>query len=450
MARGTPLRIGNFPMVVGQGHSSHTVADARQLLDQLRERLGGGQTAGDGGAGAMLDQVEADLTRLATEHTGMADEVLRTYEQLGIVFEVTRCLSHVHTENEVVALFVNNLAITYPFARVTIVEPNEQGEFNSCVEGQSLAPAVQMALRRCRNRRQVVPVADTEFEEGELGVPQSRGLARAICGPIFANDDFLCALLLDNRGREGASRLRRSFDSSDLQLIDALSVFCGDLIANFRLLNELRQLSVDMVRALVAAIEQKDEYTCGHSNRVGTYAVMLGRELGLGAKDLQQLEWSALLHDVGKIGIRDEVLKKTGKLTEAEFEHIKEHPQRSFQVVQQVPQLTAALDGVVYHHEHYDGSGYPYGLKGEAIPLQARIIQVADVFDALTSTRSYRQAYSWPKALEILQEEEGRTIDPRIGAVFEQMIRRLAEQKPQDLAQLMQYGRACGCRNLVP
>jgi HD-GYP domain-containing protein (c-di-GMP phosphodiesterase class II) len=143
------------------------------------------------------------------------------------------------------------------------------------------------------------------------------------------------------------------------------------------------------------------------------------------------LQWSALLHDVGKIGIRDDILNKQGKLTPEEFRHIQEHPVRSHRVVQQVPQLAAALDGVLYHHERFDGSGYPAGLQGEEIPLQARIIQIADVFDALTSSRSYRPAYDWRKALEILREEAGKTVDPGLQQVFDRHMRAVLESDPK-------------------
>jgi HD-GYP domain-containing protein (c-di-GMP phosphodiesterase class II) len=185
-----------------------------------------------------------------------------------------------------------------------------------------------------------------------------------------------------------------------------------------------------MVRSLVSAVDQKDQYTCGHSLRVGYHATTLGRLLNLPEVELQMLQWSALLHDVGKIGIRDEVLNKQGKLTPDEFQHIKEHPGKSYRVVQQVPQLAAALDGILHHHERYDGTGYPSGLSGEEIPLQARIIQIADVFDALTSSRSYRPAYDWKEALDIMRSEAGKTVDPHLQTVFDQHIRSVLEGDP--------------------
>jgi HD-GYP domain-containing protein (c-di-GMP phosphodiesterase class II) len=149
------------------------------------------------------------------------------------------------------------------------------------------------------------------------------------------------------------------------------------------------------------------------------------------------LQWSALLHDVGKIGIRDNVLKKAGALTREEFDHIKEHPVRSHKLVKDVPQLLTALDGVLHHHERFDGNGYPSGLSGENIPLQARIIQVADIFDALTSDRAYRPAYDWQEALDIMESEAGETIDPQLQKTFDHLIREALQDDAHGWAKIV-------------
>jgi HD-GYP domain-containing protein (c-di-GMP phosphodiesterase class II) len=169
---------------------------------------------------------------------------------------------------------------------------------------------------------------------------------------------------------------------------------------------------------LVNAIDQKDNYTYGHSERVGFLAKVTGQSLGLTSKELQKLEWAGLLHDVGKIGIPEHVLNKPGRLTPEEFDLIKEHPGRSYEVLRPVASLEPVLDAVLYHHENPDGTGYPKGLKGEEIPLMARIIHVVDVFDALTSTRSYRGAYDVERAIEIISKDSGTKLDAQIVECF--------------------------------
>ena len=436
-----------------QNQLTYNADDPLQIVAALRSSLHSGDQGALTAALGRFDALEAALSRILAEHSGMAEELLRVYEQLGIVFEVTRKLPTVRDEQEVVRLFVENLRPTYPAALVAAVELADDGRPTIQGGDGELAPWVREALARCRDGRRVV-VADSPNGE-RLGnrlrcrlecTPEQcdSTFVQVMCGPIYAGDAFVCALLLGRQPleRPGAgSPAPGAFDASDMLLLDSLDMFCGDLIRNFRLLSEVRQLSVDTVRVLVSAVEQKDEYTSGHSTRVGRFAKLLGTELGLDQAALQMLEWSALLHDIGKIGIRDQVLKKPGKLTEEEFEHIKEHPVRSCKVVREVPQLAEALDGVAHHHEHWDGSGYPDGLAGEQIPLPARIIQVADVFDALTSTRSYRKAFQWTKALDILQEEAGTTVDPKVCATFCRLIRRIAGQQPELLEQIMSVRR---------
>jgi HD-GYP domain-containing protein (c-di-GMP phosphodiesterase class II) len=276
---------------------------------------------------------------------------------------------------------------------------------------------LQAQLERVRREK-------TAIVETPSAAAMSDSLAEVMIGPVFSGEHFVCAVVI-TRGKKVTA-----FHASDMLVIESLSTFCGDLIRNHRLVKELREMSVVMVRSLVGAVDQKDQYTSGHSVRVAYFATLLGKELNIDEDDLQMLQWGALLHDVGKIGIRDGVLKKKGRLSEDEWEHIREHPIRSYRVVKDVPQLADALEGVLHHHEHYDGSGYPSQLAHEGIPLQARIIQIADVFDALTSTRSYRPAFDWQKALSILEEEAGKTVDPHLQKSFDRVIRETLENDP--------------------
>lgn len=374
----------------------------------------------DTGLESLVYSVSEAVERLTAEHAGMAEELLSVYEQLGVIFEVTRRLPGVQGESAVVDLFVDNIGRSFPKRDVFAVHSRSLDHGSSESTHVRHGDWFHKLIRRARDRSRVLVERPPAAE-----VPSC--VAEAMVGPVFAGPSpggFVGSIVL-TRGADV-----EAFRAVDMLLLESLTTFCGDLIRNHRLVRELREMSISMVRSLVGAVDQKDPYTSGHSLRVGYYATLLGESLGLGSVDLQMLQWSALLHDVGKIGIRDDVLKKEGKLTEAEFDHMKEHPVRSHRVVQDVPQLADALDGVLHHHEHFDGKGYPSGLAGEDIPLQARIIQIADVFDALTSDRSYRSSFDWRKALEILEEEAGKTVDPHLQRVFDRLIRDELEHAP--------------------
>ena len=167
----------------------------------------------------------------------------------------------------------------------------------------------------------------------------------------------------------------------------------------------------DVIVALIAAVEAKDPYTRGHTQRVAALSLLVGQALQLPPERLRILYQSALLHDIGKIGVPDAILNKPGRLTDEEFAIIREHPVRGHAIIQGVRSLRDEIGGVRYHHERLDGSGYPDGLVGDAIPLDARIIAVADVFDALTSSRSYRAAWSREQALATIDADAGVTLD---------------------------------------
>ncbi|HLN81734.1 MAG TPA: HD domain-containing phosphohydrolase, partial [Thermoanaerobaculia bacterium] len=159
-----------------------------------------------------------------------------------------------------------------------------------------------------------------------------------------------------------------------------------------RAARENHELFINSIRALAAAIDAKDPYTRGHSERVARYSSQVAKEMGLSAEDVRRVRLSALLHDVGKIGIDDRILRKPTALTEEEFEIMKSHPVKGAAIMEAIPQLHDVIPGMKYHHERWEGGGYPDGLAGEEIPLQGRIVSVADTFDAMTTTRPYQRA----------------------------------------------------------
>jgi putative nucleotidyltransferase with HDIG domain len=193
-----------------------------------------------------------------------------------------------------------------------------------------------------------------------------------------------------------------------------------------RRLDSLEGTYLQVVRAWGESIESKDRYTAGHCERVANYACMLAQAVGITGRDLTWLRMGGYLHDVGKIAVPEEVLNKPGKLTDEEFKLIQSHAAEGDAIVSELNFPWDIRPAVRWHHERWDGSGYPDGLKGEEIPLTARILCVADVYDALTTTRSYRPAMSREQALEIMERDVGRFFDPALFPVFKDLITRAA------------------------
>jgi len=177
---------------------------------------------------------------------------------------------------------------------------------------------------------------------------------------------------------------------------------------------ENRELFLGSIRMLAAAIDEKDPYTRGHSGRVAKYSVIIGGALGMNSEEIERLRVSALLHDVGKIGVDDRVLKKPGSLTPEEFELMKQHPVKGANIMRPVAQLKEMLPGIELHHEHVDGRGYPYGLSGDQIPLMARIIAVADTLDAMTTNRPYQSAMDLAFAFGRIRQLTGTKFDAAV------------------------------------
>jgi putative nucleotidyltransferase with HDIG domain len=180
----------------------------------------------------------------------------------------------------------------------------------------------------------------------------------------------------------------------------------------------LKKAHLDSVKVLVEAIDAKDPYTRGHSDRVTRMSLKIAFQFGFAEDRLESLEYGALLHDIGKIGIKDEVLQKPGALNSEEYQYIQEHPLIGVKIIEGLDFFKDKIPMIRNHHEHYDGSGYPDGLLGAAIPLEARIIAVPDAFDAMTSARPHRGMMSLQDVLMELEKCKGTQFDPKILGIF--------------------------------
>src|SRR5579884_680481 len=210
------------------------------------------------------------------------------------------------------------------------------------------------------------------------------------------------------------------------ELAENFNKMAGDIEEYIEKLKEAaeenRELFIGSIRMLAAAIDEKDPYTRGHSGRVAKYSMLIGRELGLSAEELDRLRISALLHDVRKIGVDDRVLKKPGSLTPEEFALMKQHTVKGANIMRPVSQLKDMLPGIELHHEHIDGRGYPYGLSGQQIPMMARIIGVADTLDAMTTNRPYQSAMDLDFALGRIKALAGSKFDPVVVTALESAV----------------------------
>src|SRR5271167_1167926 len=222
-------------------------------------------------------------------------------------------------------------------------------------------------------------------------------------GRALARGDFSQRVLLWSRTEIG--ELAETFNSMSQEL----EHYVEDLK---RAADENRALFMGSIQMLAGAVDEKDPYTRGHSDRVTRYSLLIAKEMKLDHTFMETLQISAQLHDVGKIGIEDHILKKPGALTAEEFEVMKTHTTKGANILRPVTQLAEMLPGIELHHEALDGRGYPYGLQGDQIPLLARVIAVGDTFDALTTNRPYQHAHTPEEAFRIIQNLAGKRLDP--------------------------------------
>lgn len=248
------------------------------------------------------------------------------------------------------------------------------------------------------------------------------------CVPSYFRNDLLGVLFL------GSKNNGRKFNRKELDFFSALASDVAMAIRNAQLFRELelqidkkQRLFINTAIALAAAIDAKDRYTHDHISRVTSISLAIAEKLSemekkiFSKKFLEDLHIASLLHDIGKIGIPESILNKEGPLTDSEREQIKGHPSLGVSILQSITELNDSLPGVKYHHEKYDGTGYPEGLKGAQIPMIASIIAVADTFDAMTTDRPYRKALPKEKAIEEIKQQAGRQFDPKVASAISKL-----------------------------
>jgi len=248
----------------------------------------------------------------------------------------------------------------------------------------------------------------------------------------YCTRSLLCGPMRDSRGEvlgvfQVLNKREGDFREEDKELLEAVAAFSAIAIENAKLYAELKKTFHSFIETLAATIDARHHLTAGHSHRVAKYTVGIAREMGLPKKEIEILRVAAFLHDYGKIGIPDSILAKPGKLTEEEYTQMKRHPALTKEILSNI-YLTDDYKGIPdlasTHHEKLDGSGYPFGLKDGQIPLGGRIMAVADVFDAITSKRDYREGMPDAEALELLRENVEKHFDPEVFEAFERYLKK--------------------------
>lgn len=366
---------------------------------------------------------EARCEQLSQEISALSDNLSVTYEEISLLCGITQNLNLERSDQEVGQLALEWLLDCIPasFSAIKYLPVAADGETTYAARSESVlimagecpltesvvselidehAPVDTLAPLVANRRRTSQP--DWRFEDVHEGV----------IVPLRSSGDVFGWLAVFNHIDDG------EFGSVEANLLASLGVILGIHSGNRDLYRQQAEFLADVVRALTSAIDAKDPYTCGHSDRVARISVQLGRELGQADETLHRLYMAGLLHDIGKIGIDDAVLRKPGRLTEAEYEHIKLHPQLGHKILGDLKQLAGVLPVVLHHHEQWDGRGYPHGLSGEEIPLLARIAAVADAYDAMTSDRPYRKGMPHEKVEGIFREGAGTQWDAQVIDAF--------------------------------
>lgn len=370
--------------------------------------------------------LEAEQHRQASQHlklqlTDVSSHLLSTFEELSMLHRLTERLSLSSSESELCELALHWLKDIIPSESLVVVlnesgnahENAATGTHESFSLGQPLLAEHEMmpfvdrlgpeALQRC-----------LVFNRDKTRSPLWRypSIREVISVPIRSGEKNLGWILaLNYKPKRGSDT---EFGTVEASLLSSVAAILGVHSGNIDLYREQNDFFESVIRALSSSIDAKDPYTCGHSDRVARISVCIARELGCDTEQLNTIYLSGLLHDIGKIGIDDKVLRKTGKLTDEEYEHIKTHPELGRRILSGVKQLGKVVPVVLHHHEAWDGSGYPGGLVAEECPRLARIVAVADAIDAMGSDRPYRKGMPTERLESILSEGAGKQWDPEV------------------------------------
>ncbi len=396
---GDLIAIGNTRVRFHKDRSDGLVHAERRVTQRMQPLAG-------------IDSGKLPQVESGEEQSEPDRKLAKAYKLLARLYKLDRALSEVH---DLETLQVRGLelvlrVISADRGMIQLVDPTSGELAEPTVRGGE--PMLShIVLDTVLGDKQTLLAEDVGFDVRFAG-EAPEGVKSLLCVPLVSLEQLHGMIQLD-------AATAGKFQQGDLELLVTLGHKLATAIANVRHADQLKTMFQRTVATLVGTIQAKDKYTRGHSERVKRYARELGEALALSPQEQEHLEVSAVLHDVGKLGMPDKILiHNDDPLTEDELETVKKHPFQGAKLLSKIPELEPVVAGVKWHHEDYGGGGYPDGLVGKDIPLQARIIAVADTYDAVTTDRPYQKGVSKLEGLEILKKLKGTRLDPDLVDLF--------------------------------
>lgn len=371
-----------------------------------------GRVRGGEGARVLAASLQLHLHQEQEKRT-IVKETLERYKELTLLYGIAEKISTNMSPAEVGEMLLEQALslIKADNASVALLDERDTLEELAgigCADSRRRHRAVMQATGIAadvisQGRAEIVNEAesDTRFV-ADAETPMSS----LMCAPLKVKDKVIGVITI-------STEAPHNYTADELKMLSSLAVQAASVIENATLYDQLHETFFSTVNVLAETIEMRDHYTGGHTRRVRDVSVVIGKTMGLASDDLETLRLAASMHDIGKIGIDDAILRKPGRLSSEEFAQIKRHPEYGGEILLHVKGLRHIVPLVRGHHERYDGKGYPDGLKAEEIPLLARIIAVADAFDAMISHRPYRRALPLDQALAEINDNKGAQFDPR-------------------------------------
>ncbi len=385
-----------------------------------------------------LDKLDSQIRELVTapKPIPVQDPVIDIERQaqtaklisnLETLYRVGRTINSIQTVEELLDQIADTVLSVFSDIEIVCILLNENGEdfepktikTRPGVPSQPFQISWSIVSEAAKEKACILAndaVHDDRFEASKSIAAMN--LRSVMCAPLLNKGTVLGVIYVDNREKPA------NFDEDDTALLSALASQSAVAIDNSRLYENVQKAYHEVILALMNTVEAKDEYTRGHSQRVSRGALGIAREMGLSEEESKKMQTAAELHDIGKIGVRDLIIGKDSSLSTMEFDLMKEHVLTGENIIKPIEYLRFAGPMIRHHHERYDGEGYPDGLKGNEIPLGARIIGVIDAFDAMTTQRPYNKPLSFEEALEEFETLKGEQFDPDVVDALVRFIKR--------------------------